>query len=249
MHTGLENKTVFITGGASGIGREIASAFAGEGAVVIVADQDVVAGERAVAKIGDKDRAHFISLDVTDRDAVREAVVEVERAVAPIDVLVNNAGIVGLMPLETISAEEWNRVFDVNVHGVLNCMQAVVPSMKRRGGGKIVNLCSQTSKMAGSLDYARYTASKAAVWNLTMSAAKRYAAVPINVNGVAPGSIVETEFSKDFNLSSDPASMGIPLGRRGTPADVAPAVVFLASEGARYITGELVDINGGALMD
>ncbi len=251
MRTGLENKVVFITGAARGIGRGIASAFADEGATVVISDVNVADGEKAAAELSSRVKAHFLPLDVTDAEAVTRTIADVEALAGPIDVLVNNAGIVGMMPLETISTAEWNRVFAVNVLGVLYCMQAVIPGMKARGGGRIVNLCSQTSKMAGSLDYSHYTASKAAVWNLTMSAAKRYAAIPINVNGVAPGSIVETDFSRDFGLPMDRESISkaIPMGRRGTPEDIAPAVVFLASEGARYITGELIDINGGALMD
>jgi 3-oxoacyl-[acyl-carrier protein] reductase len=251
MKIGLEGKVVLVTGAANGIGRAIAAAFAEEGSTVVVSDIDIAAGEAVAAALAGVAPAHFLPLDVTDHDATVRLVAEVERLAGPLDVLVNNAGVVGMMPLETITAEEWNRVFAVNVQGVLNCMQAVIPGMKARGGGKIVNLCSQTSKMAGSLDYSHYTASKAAVWNLTMSAAKRYAGVPINVNGVAPGSIVDTDFSRDFGLPMDKETIArsIPMGRRGTPADIAPAVVFLASEGARYITGELIDINGGALMD
>lgn len=251
MDTGLKNKVVFITGAANGIGRAIARAFAAEGSTVVISDIDATAGEKTAAELGRTTTARFLPLDVTDRAAVGDTVARIEDETGPIDVLVCNAGIVGMMPLEEMTAEEWRRVDDVNVLGVLYCLQAVAPRMKARGGGRIVTLCSQTSKMAGSMDYAHYTASKAAAWNLTMSAAKRYASVPINVNAVAPGSIVETEFSKDFNLPMDrqTVSASIPLGRRGTPEDVAPAVVFLASDGARYITGELIDINGGGLMD
>src|SRR5690606_660046 len=125
--------------------------------------------------------------------------------------------------------------------------QAVVPGMKAAGGGRIVNICSVVSKMAGSMPYAHYSASKAAVWSLTMSAAREFAASGITVNGVAPGSIINTDFSKDFALNNDPDVVGqvIPLRRRGEPEDVVPAVIFLASEQARYITGELIDVNGG----
>ena len=175
MDTGLRDKTVFLTGGANGIGRAIGRAFAAEGARIVVSDLARDAGERTVEELRASTTARFIALDVTDRDAVFRAVEEAEMEVGPVEVLVCNAGVVGLQPLEEMTAEEWRRVEDVNVLGVLYCMQAVVPRMKARGGGKIVNLCSQTSKMAGSLDYAHYTASKAAAWNLTMSAARRYA--------------------------------------------------------------------------
>lgn len=250
MDTGLKDKVVVVTGGANGIGRAICRAFAAEGSRVVISDVDTASGETVADEIsGSKDM--FITLDVRNRSEVFDVFADVETRIGPIDVLVNNAGIITLKPLEDLDGEEWNKLDAVNVHGLLYCMQAAVASMKKRGGGKIVNLCSQTSKMAGSLDYAHYTASKAAAWNLTMSAAKRYASIPININGVAPGSIAETDFSKDFNLPMDRETIlkSIPMGRRGTPEDIAPVVVFLASEGARYVTGELIDINGGGLMD
>jgi NAD(P)-dependent dehydrogenase (short-subunit alcohol dehydrogenase family) len=251
MDTGLAGKVVFITGGAAGMGKAIARAFAAEGARIALTDIDAATLEATARELGAQAEIVPLTLDVTDREAVSGAVEQAEKTLGPIDVQVNNAGIVGLTDLETITRQEWNRVQEVNVLGVLYCMQAVLPGMKARGHGRIVNLCSQTSKMAGGLSYPHYTASKAAVWNLTMSAAKRYASVPININGVAPGSIIATEFSRDFNLPMDrqTISASIPMGRRGTPEDVAPAVIFLASEGARYITGELIDVNGGALMD
>lgn len=250
MDTGLKDKVVVVTGGANGIGRAICRAFAAEGSRVVVSDVDTASGAALAEEIsGSKDM--FLGLDVRNRSDVFDAFDDVETRIGPIDVLVNNAGIITLKPLEDLDGDEWNKLDAVNVHGLLYCMQAAVASMTKRGGGKIVNLCSQTSKMAGSLDYAHYTASKAAAWNLTMSAAKRYASIPININGVAPGSIAETDFSKDFNLPMDRETIlkSIPMGRRGTPGDIAPVVVFLASEGARYITGELIDINGGGLMD
>lgn len=250
MDTGLKDKVVVVTGGANGIGRAICRAFAAEGSRVVVSDVDTASGSALAEEIsGSKDM--FVRLDVRNRSDVFDVFADVETRIGPIDVLVNNAGIITLKPLEDLDGDEWNKLDAVNVHGLLYCMQAAVASMKKRGGGKIVNLCSQTSKMGGSLDYAHYTASKAAAWNLTMSAAKRYASIPININGVAPGSIVETDFSKDFNLPMDRETIlkSIPMGRRGTPEDIAPVVVFLASEGARYITGELIDINGGGLMD
>jgi 3-oxoacyl-[acyl-carrier protein] reductase len=251
MDTGLKGKVVFVTGAGRGIGRAIVEAFADEGARVIVADRDEAAGKATAEAVAKNGEARFYPLDVTDRAAVMKTIGAAERDVGPIDVLVNNAGIVSLMPMEEMTGEEWDRIQAVNVKGVLFCMQAVVPGMTARKGGRIINICSQTSKVAGALNYSHYTASKAAVWNLTMSAAKRYASIPINVNGVAPGSVVETEFSRGFNLAMDrpTVSMGIPLGWRATPKEIAPTVVFLASKGAAYITGELIDVNGGALMD
>src|SRR5690606_4417699 len=153
--------------------------------------------------------------------------------------------------IEEISNAEVDRLYGVNIKGKLWCMQAVVPELRKRGGGPIINLCSISGKTGGRLPYAHYSSPTAAVWALTMSAAHEFAPDNILVNGVAPGSIIGTEFSREFNLSNDPEVLRatIPLARRGQPQDVAPAVLFLASEGARYLTGELIDVNGGLLMD
>src|SRR5690606_6071572 len=119
-------------------------------------------------------------------------------------VLVNNAGISSFSTIEEMTEEVWDKAQAVNVKGPLFLMQAVLPAMRAQGGGRIVNICSIVSKQAGGLPYAHYSASKAAVWNLTMSAAREFAAYGITVNGVAPGSIINTDFSKNFNLNNDP---------------------------------------------
>ncbi len=252
MDTGLAGKRVLVTGAASGMGREMALAFAREGAHVVVTDIDDPRGEATATDaqaLGSG--AEYRHLDVADRDAVNAVVADVEARLGPVDVLVNNAGILSLAAIEALTESEWDRVQAVNVKGPLFLMQAVVPGMRRSGGGRIVNICSVVSKMAGSLPYAHYSASKAALWSLTMSAAREWASIPITVNGVAPGSIINTEFSKDLNLDNDPDVVGqaIPMRRRGEPLDVVPAVIFLASEQARYITGEMIDVNGGLRMD
>jgi len=252
MDTGLKDKVVVVTGAGAGMGREIATAFSREGAAVIVTDIDDAAGAETVAMIKAKGGwANYHHLDVSCKSEMQVCVDDIVRAQGRIDVMINNAGIVSICEIEDMSEDTWDRMQAVNVKSILFSLQAIVPVMRDQGGGKIINLCSQLSKMAGSMPYAHYSASKAAAWNLTMAAAKRYASIPININAVAPGSIAGTDFSREFNLSTDPEEIGkaIPMRRRGEPADVAPAVVFLASEGARYITGELIDINGGGLMD
>ena len=252
MDTKLAGKTVLVTGGAKGIGRAIARAFAAEKANVIVADIDGKAsGETAAELRAAGGTVDGIQLDVTKRADVFAAVGKIVDRTGGVDVLINNAGIVGLAKIEEITEAEFDRVYAVNVKGKLWCMQAVVPSMKARKWGRIINTCSISGKTGGRLPYAHYTSSKAAVWTMTMAAAHEYAPFGITVNGFAPGSIIGTDFSKDFNLTNDPEILKatIPLARRGQPEDVAPAVVFLASDGARYITGELVDVNGGLHMD
>ena len=252
METGLKDKVVLVTGAATGMGRGMALAFAREGSRVMVADIDETRGHETVEdarRLGAT--ADFFRLDVADRQAVFATVATIERRHAAIEVLVNNAGILSLAKIEELTDAEWDRIQAVNVKGPLYLIQAVVPNMKKQGAGRIINMCSVVSKMAGSLPYAHYSASKAALWSLTMSAAREYAPVPITVNGVAPGSIVNTDFSKDLKLSMDPEVIGqaIPMRRRGEPEEVVPAVIFLASDAAAYITGELIDVNGGLRMD
>jgi len=252
VDTKLAGKTVLVTGGAKGIGRAIARAFGAEKSDVIIADIDGKAAEATAGEIrAAGGKAEGVKLDVTKREEVFAVVNKIVARTGGIDVLINNAGIVGLASIEQITEAEFDRVYDVNVKGKLFCMQAVVPSMKARKWGRIVNTCSISGKTGGRLPYAHYTSSKAAVWTMTMAAAHEFAPFGINVNGFAPGSIIGTDFSKDFNLSNDPEVLkaSIPLARRGVPEDVAPAVVFLASDGARYITGELIDVNGGLHMD
>ena len=252
MKTGLEGKRVLVTGAAQGMGRGMAVAFAEEGASVVVTDVDADRGERTAAGIrASGAQAEFHVLDVSSREAVFEIVPPIIARLGGLDVLVNNAGVSSFSSIEEMSEAEWDRVQAVNVKGPLYLMQAVLPAMKRQGSGRVVNICSVVSKQAGSLPYAHYSASKAAVWSLTMSAAREFAAYGITVNGVAPGSIINTDFSRGFELDNDPETVGqvIPLRRRGTPEDVVPAVIFLASEQARYITGELIDVNGGLRMD
>ena len=252
MDTGLADKVVLITGAAAGMGREMAKAFAGERSRVVVADIDDRRGAESVELIRSAGaQGDFFHLDVSDRSAVFSVVAEIEKRHGPVDVLVNNAGIITMGAIEELTEADWDHLQAINVKGPLFCIQAVVPAMRKKGGGRIINVCSVVSKMAGSMPYAHYSASKAALWSLTMSAAREFAPIPITVNGVAPGSIVNTDFSKDFNLSTDPEVIGraIPMRRRGDPFEVAPAVVFLASDAAAYITGELIDVNGGLLMD
>ncbi len=252
MDYGLTGKVVFITGAGGGIGRAIAQHFGREGAHVVVTDIDAAAADTVKGEIvaaGGAASAH--ALDVTRRDDVFRVVDRVVGEQGGIDVLVNNAGVVGLAKIVDLTESEFDRVYGVNIKGKLFCMQAIAPVMKKLGGGRIINICSISGKTGGGLPYGHYSSSKAAVWAITMAAAREFAVDNILVNGVAPGSIINTAFSKPFGLSNDPEVLKatIPLARRGLPDDVAPAVLFLASEGARYMTGELIDVNGGLLMD
>lgn len=252
MDNGLRDRVVFVTGAGGGIGRSIAQHFGAEGARVVTTDIDGKAAEKTASEIvAAGGKAEGYRLDVVDREAVFDVIGTVVKAHGQIDVLANNAGVVGLAKIEEITSADFDRLYGVNVKGKLWCMQAAVPSMKARKWGRIINTCSISGKTGGRLPYAHYTSSKAAVWTITMAAAHEFAPWNITCNGVAPGSVIGTAFSKDFELSNDPEVLRatIPLARRGVPDDIAPAFVFLASEGARYITGELIDVNGGLHMD
>jgi NAD(P)-dependent dehydrogenase (short-subunit alcohol dehydrogenase family) len=252
VDTKVAGKTVLVTGGAAGMGRAISLLFGQEGSNVYVADINGAAAEKTAAEIrAAGGKATGVALDVTKRDAVFAAVGRIVEATGGVDVLVNNAGIVALAKIEEITEAEFDRIYGVNVKGKLFCMQACLPAMKKRKWGRIINTCSISGKTGGRLPYAHYTSSKAAVWTITMAAAHEFGQYGITCNGVAPGSIIGTDFSKGFELNNDPEVLKatIPLARRGVPEDVAPAVLFLASEGARYITGELIDVNGGLHMD
>jgi 3-oxoacyl-[acyl-carrier protein] reductase len=165
---------------------------------------------------------------------------------------VNNAGILRRHPTATVTDEEWDGVDRVNFRGARYCCQEVMEEMRERRFGRIVNIVSLVVKMIGRTDVASYATSKAALGALTKVLAKDLGEYGVTVNAVLPGSIALTDFNDDVGYPKDTKpllSMTIPLGRRGTPADVAPTVAFLCSDKAAYITGEFIDVNGGLLMD
>jgi 3-oxoacyl-[acyl-carrier protein] reductase len=249
LNLGLEGKAVVITGGGGGIGRECARLFAEEGADVVVSDVKLaparaVAGE--VEALGR--RALAVQTDVTDEADVRRLFEEAERVMGRIDVLVNNAGVFQSRPLDDLSAEDWDRVLDVNLKGVFLCSQAALRHMKPRRSGAIVSLGSLAGQVGGIHAAANYAASKAGVISITKSLAKNAGPFGIRVNVVNPG-IIETPMTAPW---PDDVLAGLarntPLGRLGRPDEVARVIVFLASDGASFIHGAHVDINGGVNM-
>jgi len=247
----MEGRVAIVTGAAQGIGVSIAQRFASEKIKVVVADIKKESGERTVSQIREAGgNAIFVEANVSKRVETDRMVRETIKAFGRLDILVNNAGINYLTPvLEQVSEEEWDWVFTVNVKGVYFCMSAAMDPMKDQKWGRIINIGSIAGKQGGPASGIHYCASKAAVMCLTKQFARSLAPFGITVNSIAPG-IVDTEMGR--SLGSDVIQRTInltPLGRLASPEDIAHAALFLASEGAAFITGEVLDVNGGALMD
>lgn len=247
--TSLKNKVALIAGAAQGIGLETASEFARRGAIPVLLDINPAKLAAAVEKTrAFQPRAESVVLDVSQKDDWTKAVESIHGRFGSIDVLVNGAAIFSVKPFEEIGAEEWDRVFAVNVRGVIHGCQTVAPYMRRQKSGHIINLASQAGKTGGLLIGAHYSASKAAVICMTKTLAASLAPDNITVNAVAPG-IIDTDFLDGVPGIRDFFAR-IPLGKKpGRALDVANAIAFLASDEARYITGEIMDVNGGLLMD
>ena len=246
----LNDRVAIVTGAARGIGKAIALVFFREGAKVALVD---VEGERV--KILQEEirrgggQAIAVPCDVSKTTEVKKMVDQVQRAFGRIDILVNNAGIIRRGTIETVTEEDWDRVMEVNLKGPFNCSKAVVEIMKKQGYGKIVNVSSIAGKIGDITSAPGYGPSKAGMDALTKTLARQLAPCGINVNGVAPHAI-ETEMSAEWSAEKRKAIVdAIPLKRLGKPEDVAAAVLFLSCDTAAFITGEIIDVNGGYLMD
>jgi 3alpha(or 20beta)-hydroxysteroid dehydrogenase len=239
MSASLSGKVALVTGGATGMGEAHVRRLAGAGAAVVVADVRDVEARELADTLGASVRAEH--LDVRDAEAWRRVVASTEEHLGPIEVLVNNAGVVVWGGVADMAEPQFRQVLDVNVVGVFLGMQAVVPSMRRIGKGSIVNI-SSTAGMVGAPASIAYTASKWAVRGMTKAAALELAPFGIRVNSVHPG-LVETPMSQAAARTSGTP----PLGRIGQPDDVAWTVVHLASDASSYTTGAEIVIDGGRL--
>ncbi len=240
----LNGKVAIITGAGHGIGREIALSLARNGAEVIITDvsDEVFEVSRLIEALGSK--AFPIKCDVTQLEQAKSAEKQVLEKYERVDILVNNAGIYPQKPFLEMTAENWNRVLQVNLNGAFNCTKAVIPKMVQQRYGKIVNIASIAGVVVGFQNLAHYSASKAAVAGFTKSLALEVAQYGINVNAVAPG-VIDVGAMPTGSAMYQQLVKTIPMGRMGKPLDIANLVVFLASEEADYITGQCIVSDGG----
>lgn len=245
----LDGRTALVTGAPGGLGRAMAAALAAAGAQIAVhhLGQTDGAAELVAELQADGRSAQAFEADVRDFDAVDGLVERVERDLGPIDVCVNNAGVMAEQPFGETTLADWERTIAVNLTGVFVCCRHVVPRMHARGRGAVVNLSSQTA-FKGVPYAAAYCAAKAGVVGLTRALAREYGPT-VRVNAVAPGP-VETSLIGPYADDAWRAARtaGVVAGRLGTPEEVAPAVVFLASDQASFIHGQVLHVNGGGVM-
>ena len=245
----LKGKVALITGASRGIGRAVAVRLAEEGADIAInfAGNEKAANEVKimVEKMGR--RAMLVQADVAQQEAVVDMVQSVIKEMGTIDILVNNAGIVRDGALLRMKEENWDAVLDTNLKGVFHCTQAVTKLMMKKKQGRIINMTSVVGIM-GNAGQANYAAAKAGVIGFSKAAAKELSSRGVTVNMVAPGCI-DTDMTASLpDKAKDAMVAAIPLGRVGLPVDVANAVLFLASDYASYITGQVIHVDGGMVM-
>ncbi len=245
----MEARVAVVTGSARGIGKAIAIALARRGIFPVVVDRDKDGADKTVEELHAEGRkAVSYRADVSSVDQIAELVDEVNERHGPIDILVNNAGILSKASLAELDEAEWDRVMGVNVKSAAFLMKHVVKRMMEKRWGRIVTISSLAGRMGGYATGCAYSASKAALLGLTMCVARKVAAFGITVNAIAPGT-TETELVKAFSEREiEDLRRTIPAGKLIKPEGIAEAVCFLVSDAAEFITGAVLDINGGMFM-
>jgi 3-oxoacyl-[acyl-carrier protein] reductase len=246
---GFGGKICLVTGGSRGIGRAASIALAGQGAHVVVgySGNEAAARETAEACVAAGGAAEVVQFDVADTQAAEAAVTAIAKRLGRLDVLVLSAGISIDGLLLRLKDEDFDRILAVNLKGAVACARAAIKSMMRARVGRIIFLSSVVGE-TGNVGQTAYAASKAALLGAAKSLAREYASRNITVNAVTPG-YIETDMTRDLPEEAKKAMLGaVPLGRAGTAADVAAAVVFLSSDEASYVTGHTLRVNGGMYM-
>ncbi len=245
----LTDRIAVVTGGARGIGGEIAVAFARAGADVVVADLlDEAAAAPVLLAIEEAGRRSLlVRTDVSDAQQVQELVAAAHAEFGRIDILVNNAGVVSQVKFDELEVAEWDRVLSINLRGVFLGCRYVLPEMLARGRGKIINVASQLGQIGG-LEMVHYSASKAGVIGLTKALAREVSARGVHVNAIAPGPILTDMMAEETAEWAAKKLAELPMERFGQPQEVAPTAVFLASDDSSYFVGQTLCPNGGDVM-
>ena len=245
---GLDGKVALVTGGAQGIGRVISEELAGQGAHVILGDVNLEGAEKTAAELKQTGaKASAVRIDVSSSSDVQSAFDSIIKEYKPVDIVVNNAGITRDGLLVRMKEADWDLVMNINLKGSFLCSQQAAKQMMKQKSGAIVNISSIVGVM-GNGGQANYSASKAGVIGLTKTLAREVASRGIRVNAVAPG-FIDTEMTR---VLAEPVKQelikGIPMAKLGMPEDVARCVAFLVSDRSSYITGQVINVNGGMLM-
>jgi len=245
MSSRLNGRSALVIGGARGIGEAIAERFVEEGAKVVIADVEAEAGKATAARLGGR----FVNTDVSRQEDADRAVAEAVKAHGGLDILVQNAGIYPWTLIENIEPDEWDRVLAVNLKGVFLAAKAALAVMKAKRYGRMIFTSSITGPRVTSPGHGHYSASKAGINGFIKAAALEFATYGVTVNGIEPGNILtegmKAHRSVEFIRMMEEA---VPLGRLGTPRDIANAMVFLASDEASYITGTTIIVDGGQTL-
>ena len=244
----LKGKVALVTGGAQGIGKAVALMLARHGADVVVADVNLEKAAETAKEVEATGRgAMAVNVDVTRLSDVENMVESAIGRFGRIDILINNAGIARDKLILRMTEEDWDAVLDVNLKGTFNCTKAIIKHMSKQRSGKIVNIASVVGEM-GNAGQANYSASKAGVIGLTKTIAREFSQRGINVNAIAPGYIQTPMTDVLPDKAKEELKRMIPMERLGQPEDVAYAVLFLVSEGSSYVTGQVLNVNGGIYM-